>query len=185
MSLFILDQNASGTDGAAMSRSSFASFHLTGIKPSSGKLMTSSVDRLFENESDVFISSNYNEFNQVRPPERNMCVENVLKKKCSYPIVVLQGLPSIQETASTRSKSPEQLPANLNKVSKQLVDSVGQDSQSTTPSTAKSSRRDSLNEKTQPTQAEILAQMPMPAGSGAGIGHAAPSLPPANSIQSK
>lgn len=48
-----------------MSRSSFASFHLTGIKPSSGKLMTSSVDRLFENESDVFISSNYNEFNQV------------------------------------------------------------------------------------------------------------------------
>lgn len=49
-----------------MSRSSFASFHLTGIKPSSGKLMTSSVDRLFENDSDVFISSNYNDFNQVR-----------------------------------------------------------------------------------------------------------------------
>lgn len=48
-----------------MSRSSFASFHLTGIKPSSGKLMTSSVDRLFENEGDVFISSNYNDFNQV------------------------------------------------------------------------------------------------------------------------
>lgn len=48
-----------------MSRSSFASFHLTGIKPSSGKLMTSSVDRLFENDSDVFISSNYNDFNQV------------------------------------------------------------------------------------------------------------------------
>lgn len=87
MSLFILDQNASGTDGAAMSRSSFASFHLTGIKPSSGKLMTSSVDRLFENESDVFISSNYNEFNQVRPPERNMCVENVFKKKVLIPLL--------------------------------------------------------------------------------------------------
>lgn len=27
--------------------------------------MTSSVDRLFENDSDVFISSNYNDFNQV------------------------------------------------------------------------------------------------------------------------
>lgn len=53
-----------------MSRSSFASFHLTGIKPSSGKLMTSSVDRLFENESDVFISSNYNEFNQARPERK-------------------------------------------------------------------------------------------------------------------
>lgn len=48
-----------------MSRSSFASFHLTGIKPSSGKLMTSSVDRLFENEGDVFLSSNFNEYNQV------------------------------------------------------------------------------------------------------------------------
>lgn len=43
-----------------MSRSSFASFHLTGIKP--GKLMTSSVDRLFENEGDVFLSSNYQDF---------------------------------------------------------------------------------------------------------------------------
>lgn len=49
-----------------MSRSSFASFHLTGLKPSSGKLMTSSVDRLFENDGDVFISSNYNDFNKVR-----------------------------------------------------------------------------------------------------------------------
>lgn len=63
--LFSSDQSTVSTEGSAMSRSSFASFHLTGIKPSSGKLMTSSVDRLFENEGDVFISSNYNDFNQV------------------------------------------------------------------------------------------------------------------------
>jgi hypothetical protein len=43
-----------------MSRSSFASFHLTGIKP--GKMMQSSVDRLFENDGEVFMSSNFNEF---------------------------------------------------------------------------------------------------------------------------
>uniref|UniRef100_A0A1B0D2M8 CTLH domain-containing protein n=1 Tax=Phlebotomus papatasi TaxID=29031 RepID=A0A1B0D2M8_PHLPP len=43
-------------DAGQMSRSSFASFHLTGIKPSSGKLMTSSVDRLFENDGEVFLS---------------------------------------------------------------------------------------------------------------------------------
>lgn len=52
-------------DGYGMSRSSFASFHLTGIKPSSGKMMQSSVDRLFENDGDVFLSSNFNDF-QVR-----------------------------------------------------------------------------------------------------------------------
>lgn len=63
---FRLDQSQTNTDGSAMSRSSFASFHLTGIKPSSGKLMTSSVDRLFENDGDAFISSKYNEFNQVK-----------------------------------------------------------------------------------------------------------------------
>lgn len=64
--LYSTDPNlASIIEGTPMSRSSFASFHLTGIKPSSGKLMTSSVDRLFENDSDVFISSNYNDFNQV------------------------------------------------------------------------------------------------------------------------
>lgn len=65
-----------------MSRSSFASFHLTGIKPSSGKMMTSSVDRLFESDSDVFLSNNFNEFQA-------------------------QVLPSIDEIASVNSKSPE------------------------------------------------------------------------------
>lgn len=43
-----------------MSRSSFASFHLTGHK--SNKLMNTSVDRLFDNDGDVFLSSSYTEF---------------------------------------------------------------------------------------------------------------------------
>lgn len=45
-----------------MSRSSFASFHLTGIKPSSGKMITSSVDRLFESDAEVFMSNNFTDF---------------------------------------------------------------------------------------------------------------------------
>lgn len=102
-----------------MSRSSFASFHLTGIKTSSGKVMTSSVDRLFENGDDVFHSSNFGEF---------------------------QGLPSIQETASVQSKSPE--PSHgINKSTQDISQGqTGRDSPNT--STAKSSRRDSLSDKT-------------------------------------
>lgn len=48
-----------------MSRSSFASFHLTGFK--NNKIMNTSVDRLFENEGDVFLSSSYVEFQQQLP----------------------------------------------------------------------------------------------------------------------
>jgi hypothetical protein len=61
---FKLDQNKRKTDEAfgGMSRSSFASFHLTGLKASSGKLMQSSVDRLFENDNEVFMSNTFNEF---------------------------------------------------------------------------------------------------------------------------
>lgn len=60
-------ENKRASDEAfGMSRSSFASFHLTGIKPSSGKMMTSSVDRLFESDSDVFLSNNFNEFQVCR-----------------------------------------------------------------------------------------------------------------------
>lgn len=122
-------------EGFPMSRSSFASFHLTGIKTSSGKVMTSSVDRLFENDADVFHSSNYADFH---------------------------GLPSIQETASAQSKSPEpstilgsgvggsvaSITNNLNK-SVNIIDNSGRDSPTTTTtsSTAKSSRRDSLTDK--------------------------------------
>lgn len=50
-----------------MSRSSFASFHLTGVR--NGKLMSSSVDRLFENAGDgeVFLSSSYADFHNPMP----------------------------------------------------------------------------------------------------------------------
>lgn len=90
--------------------------------------MTSSVDRLFENEGDVFISSNYGDFNQA--------------------------LPSIQETASVQSKSPEPGTGSAASAaasiaaSKQLAEqAAGRESPSTTPSTAKSSRRDSLTDR--------------------------------------
>lgn len=80
--------------------------------------MTSSVDRLFENGDDVFHSSNFGEF---------------------------QGLPSIQETASVQSKSPE--PSHGIHKSMQDISQgqTGRDSPNT--STAKSSRRDSLSDK--------------------------------------
>lgn len=117
-----------------MSRSSFASFHLTGIKPSSGKMMTSSVDRLFENEGEVFISSNYSDFNQP--------------------------LPAIQEvTSSAQSKSPEPNSNQMPKLLDQSVSSGGRESPSTATSTAKSSRRDSLTDKViVPTQTQLQQQ---------------------------
>jgi len=52
-----------GDVNTVMSRSSFASFHLIGFK--NNRLMNTSVDRLFENEGDVFLSSNYAEFQQL------------------------------------------------------------------------------------------------------------------------
>ncbi|CAO1302016.1 unnamed protein product [Diamesa hyperborea] len=61
----LIDAKQRGEEAFGMSRSSFASFHLTGIKPSSGKMMTSSVDRLFESDSDVFLSNNFNENSRV------------------------------------------------------------------------------------------------------------------------
>jgi hypothetical protein len=83
-----------------MSRSSFASFHLTGIKPSSGKMMTSSVDRLFESDSDVFISNNFNEFQVCHECRLVSDSLNNLSRQS-------QVLPSIDEIASVNSKSPE------------------------------------------------------------------------------
>uniref|UniRef100_A0A182QCF6 CTLH domain-containing protein n=1 Tax=Anopheles farauti TaxID=69004 RepID=A0A182QCF6_9DIPT len=121
-----------------MSRSSFASFHLTGIKPSSGKLMTSSVDRLFENGDggETCRSSNFAEY---------------------------QGLPSIDEIASVQSKSPD-LQAVAGAVVKACdihQNSAERDSPNTTNSTAKSSRRDSLSEKITTSQQQ---SQPIPTG---------------------
>lgn len=88
-----------------MSRSSFASFHLTGIKPSSGKMMTSSVDRLFESDSDVFLSNNFNEF-QVGNFAYFKVTAIVFNNQFLF-FIKPQVLPSIDEIASVNSKSPE------------------------------------------------------------------------------
>nr|XP_029722120.1 WD repeat-containing protein 47-like isoform X3 [Aedes albopictus] len=118
-----------------MSRSSFASFHLTGIKPTSGKMMTSSVDRLFENGDggDVYRSSNFSEY---------------------------QGLPSIEEIASVQSKSPElqAVAGAIVKTNDIHQNSAERDSPNTSNSTAKSSRRDSLTDKI------VTTSQPVPTG---------------------
>ncbi|XP_077271556.1 WD repeat-containing protein 47 isoform X1 [Temnothorax americanus] len=118
-----------------MSRSSFASFHLTGFK--NNKLMNTSVDRLFENEGDVFLSSNYTEFQQ---------------------------LPSIQETTMNaqpkapprtrgHSKSPDGVEVDPSATSTPERRVAGRESPA--PSTARSSRRDSLTEKPTGVAAKI------------------------------
>lgn len=136
-----------GADNGQMSRSSFASFHLTGIKPSSGKMMTSSVDRLFENEGEVFLSSNYQDF-QVST--------FYYRKDRDIKYVSFQGLPSIHEGPSIRAKSPDP----NNSLSKSgggggITDSTGGNA-STATSTAKSSRRDSLTDKPNQQELELL-----------------------------
>lgn len=121
-----------------MSRSGFASFHLTGIK--NNKVMNSSVDRLFENEGEVFLSNSYAEFQQ---------------------------LPSIQEQSSTpknntvpptvKSKSPER--------SKHSTASTPEHKGRESPSsvgTARSSRRDSLNERAIPAQNVVVSNVTQP-----------------------
>nr|XP_018911983.1 PREDICTED: WD repeat-containing protein 47 isoform X1 [Bemisia tabaci]XP_018911984.1 PREDICTED: WD repeat-containing protein 47 isoform X1 [Bemisia tabaci]XP_018911985.1 PREDICTED: WD repeat-containing protein 47 isoform X1 [Bemisia tabaci] len=108
-----------------MSRSSFASFHLTGAGVSKNKLMNTSVDRLFENEGDVFVSSTYGEFQ----------------------------LPSISENTSTpKRKSPERKSPSRKEALLSTPSTPehgrGRESPSTstsTSTTARSSRRDSLS----------------------------------------
>lgn len=103
-----------------MSRSSFASFHLTGMK--TNKIMNSSVDRLFENEGEVFLSNSYAEFQQ---------------------------LPSIQEQTSTPKVSTHNIPPKSpdRKVSNASTpEHKGRESPASV-STTRSSRRDSLNER--------------------------------------
>ena len=107
-----------------MSRSSFASFHLTGIKNS--KLMNSSVDRLFENEGEVFLSNSYAEFQQLPS----------ILEQTSTPNAGRQHSISCQ-----RSKTPEQ-----KKSSASTPEHKGRESPGSV-GTARSSRRDSLNER--------------------------------------
>lgn len=101
----------------SMSRSSFASFHLTGMKNS--KLMNSSVDRLFENESEVFLSNSYAEFQQ---------------------------LPAIQEQTSTPNQKKTPVRPKSRSPDNKAADNKGRESPASV-GTARSSRRDSLNER--------------------------------------
>lgn len=101
-----------------MSRSSFASFHLTGIKASSGKLMQSSVDRLFENDGEVFMSNTFNEF-QVIISFHFLIVKVIFLIEKLF----AQGqiLPSIDEIASINSKSPEPILSKIRSSSYALL----------------------------------------------------------------
>lgn len=120
-----------------MTRSSFASFHLTGIK--NNKLMNTSVDRLFENESDVFLSSSYAEFQQLPS----------IQEQTSTPKV---PTPPQSNGAKPRanSKSPERKVSTAS-----TPEHKGRESPSSV-GTARSSRRDSLSEKHAPTQLQHI-----------------------------
>lgn len=109
------------TNISPMTRSSFASFHLTGMK--TNKVMNSSVDRLFENDGEVFLSNSYAEFQQ---------------------------LPSIQEQTSTPKMSTQNVPSNKSPERKVSNASTPEHKGRESPAsvgTARSSRRDSLNER--------------------------------------
>jgi hypothetical protein len=109
----------------AMSRSSFASFHLTGYK--SNKLMNTSVDRLFENDGDVFLSSSYADFQQLP--------------------AILESTPKPQPPprARGRSRSPDKKGSTGVAISSAASTPEHRGRES--PATARSSRRDSLTDK--------------------------------------
>uniref|UniRef100_A0A336KH97 CSON010407 protein n=1 Tax=Culicoides sonorensis TaxID=179676 RepID=A0A336KH97_CULSO len=118
-------------ENAVMSRSSFPSFHLndknkpatgannTSTSMTSGRMMTSSVDRLFENEGDVFISNHFIDF---------------------------QALPCIHETNPSTGKVVDINATGASKTTEIVLEGENERDSPIT-STAKSSRRDSLNEK--------------------------------------
>lgn len=109
-----------------MSRSSFASFHLTGYK--NNKLMNTSVDRLFENDNeDVFLSTTYADFQPA-----SAVVETSTPK---------QNPPVNRK----QSKSPDSKKSSNVSTTASSPDHRGRESPST--STARSSRRDSLVDK--------------------------------------
>lgn len=110
-----------------MSRSSFASFHLTGIK--NNKNMNASVDRLFENEGEVFLSNSYAEFLQLPS----------IQEQTSTP----KAPPGVNQSSTSLSaaKSPERKVSNAS-----TPEHKGRESPASV-GTARSSRRDSLNER--------------------------------------
>ncbi|PSN35636.1 WD repeat-containing protein 47 [Blattella germanica] len=112
--------------GNAMSRSSFASFHLTGYK--NNKLMNTSVDRLFENDGDVFLSSSYADFQQLPA------------------ILETNPKPQPPPRARGRSRSPDKKGGTVSSAAS-TPEHRGRESPATATSTARSSRRDSLTDK--------------------------------------
>ncbi|KAJ9596343.1 hypothetical protein L9F63_012618, partial [Diploptera punctata] len=115
--------------GSPMSRSSFASFHLTGYK--NNKLMNTSVDRLFENDGDVFLSSSYADFQQLPA------------------ILETNSKPQPPPRVRGRSRSPDKKGGTGGAVpsAASTPEHRGRESPATGTSTARSSRRDSLTDK--------------------------------------
>ncbi|XP_049818342.1 WD repeat-containing protein 47 isoform X2 [Aethina tumida] len=134
---------------APMSRSSFASFHLTGIK--NNKLMNSSVDRLFENEGEVFLSNSYAEFQQLPSIHE---ITSTPKLNAPQPAV-----------SATHSKSPERKVSNAS-----TPEHKGRESPASV-GTARSSRRDSLNDRPVAAAQNLVltAQPPMMAPEPQGV----------------
>lgn len=133
-----------------MSRSSFASFHLTGMK--NNKLMNTSVDRLFENEGEVFLSNSYAEFQQLPSIQEQTTSTPKLTTVKVNNINVNNNSQQQQQFAVVKSKSPERKVSNASTPEHKGRESPG------SVGTARSSRRDSLNEK--PVAAENPVLVP-------------------------
>ncbi|CAH1989895.1 unnamed protein product [Acanthoscelides obtectus] len=141
-----------------MSRSSFASFHLTGIKTT--KLMNTSVDRLFENEGEVFLSNSYVDFQQLPSIQ-----EQTSTPKVNTPSG-MQGGAANAVGQQLPPRSPERKVSNAS-----TPEHRGRESPASL-GTARSSRRDSLNERPISTAAASahsvgLTAPPPTAGGGA------------------
>lgn len=129
----LMAQSAADLGSCAMVRSSFASFHLSGLKPN--KSMNTSVDKLFENENDVFLSGNYND-----------------------------QLPSISEIHQAAAKTPLSSTRSHSAERKSNAESVAstpdhRSRETSNSTTGRSSRRDSLTDK--PPANLVLTEAPL------------------------
>lgn len=144
MALSTGDINSNGP----MTRSSFASFHLTGIK--NNKLMNSSVDRLFENENDVFLSSTYADFQQLPAIQ-----EQTSTPKVTTPQEAQSSQTMSKSQVRSDSKSPERKVSTAS-----TPEHRGRESPASL-GTARSSRRDSLSERHAPPPQQIVLTAPV------------------------
>lgn len=149
MALSTGDINSNGP----MTRSSFASFHLTGIK--NNKLMNTSVDRLFENESDVFLSSTYADFQQLPAIQEQTSTPKVMTPQGPAPPIPPVVQQNSQPSTRTDSKSPERKVSTAS-----TPEHRGRESPASI-GTARSSRRDSLSEKHTIPQQQIVLTAPV------------------------